>query len=413
MSDVFPEFPPPLATFAGAVPPAPAWFAAAVAQQPERTAVPVEGVDIELLTWGERGRPGLLLLHGNGAHADWWAWTAPYFADTHRVAAISWSGMGGSGWRETYSGELFAREAFAGAEAAGLFEADVKPVFVGHSFGGFPMLLAAATAGERLAGVVSVDSPVRRPEAQWRGPPQRHRPNNVYPTLEAALARFRFAPPQDCETPYIADHIARASLKRAPLEDGSGEGWTWRFDPFMWREFRMEERASFLTGARCPVALMWGDRSKLVTDDTAAYMRGLAPKGTPVVVIPDADHHVMVDQPLAFVAALGGFCQLGRRDGPPRTLLGSAAPTEPARALPRVRPRPPADRAFRPALVRPGLHRGHRPRLVVGARAERPSPLGRGRPAHHQGAGRRLRPLDRARHHPGRTSRLHAVLPAR
>jgi pimeloyl-ACP methyl ester carboxylesterase len=217
MTDVFPDFPPPLAPYAGEVPPAPAWFSGAVGVRPERSVVQVEGARIELLAWGTRGRPGLLLLHGNGANADWWSWIAPFFAETHRVAAISWSGMGGSDWRADYTAELFAREAFAGAEAAGLFEAATKPVFVGHSFGGFPMLVAAATGGERLAGVVSVDSPVRRPEAQWRGPPQRHRPNNVYPTLRRRSPASASRPPQDCETPYIADHIARASLKRAPL----------------------------------------------------------------------------------------------------------------------------------------------------------------------------------------------------
>jgi pimeloyl-ACP methyl ester carboxylesterase len=302
----FQDHPPPLAAYAGARPPAPAWFEAALAQTPERGFVTVEGAGIELLTWGERGRPGLLLLHGNGAHADWWSYTAPFFAATHRVAAISWSGMGGSDWRDRYAGELFAREALSGAEAAGLFEAG-PPVFVGHSFGGFPMLVAAAMAGERLAGVVSLDSPIRPPEHQWRGPPERHHPNRVYATEAEALARFRFAPPQGCEHPFIADHIARTSLKRAPMADGSGEGWTWKFDPFMWRAFRMEERAEFLRNVRCPIALMWGERSQLLNTEVQAYMRGLAPAGTPVVEIPDADHHVMVDQPLAFVAALRGL----------------------------------------------------------------------------------------------------------
>lgn len=306
MTPTFQDHPPPLEPFKGRKPPAPAWFDAAIAHAPERTIVAVAGADIELLTWGERGKPGLLLLHGNGAHADWWSWTAPYFAESHRVAAISWSGMGGSDWREAYTGELFATEALTAAEAAGVFEAG-PPVFVGHSFGGFPMLVAAAMAGERLAGVVSLDSPIRPPEHQWRGPPERHRANRVYATLEEALARFRFAPPQGCEHLFIADHIARTSLKRAPLEDGSGEGWTWKFDPFMWRAFRMEERAEFLQNARCPVALMWGERSQLVNPEVLAYMRGLAKPGTPMIEIPDADHHVMVDQPLAFVAALRGL----------------------------------------------------------------------------------------------------------
>src|SRR3712207_9584205 len=63
------------------------------------------------------GKPGLLFLHGNGAHADWWSFIAPFFADTHRVAALSWSGMGGSDHRERYSIDGFVAEAFGVAEA--------------------------------------------------------------------------------------------------------------------------------------------------------------------------------------------------------------------------------------------------------------------------------------------------------
>ena len=101
----------PLARFGGAKPPAPAWFEAALARAPERRSVEVEGANIESLSWGERGKPGLLFLHGNGAHADWWSFIAPFFADTHRVAALSWSGMGGSDHREHYSLDTFVAEA--------------------------------------------------------------------------------------------------------------------------------------------------------------------------------------------------------------------------------------------------------------------------------------------------------------
>ncbi len=39
------------------------------------------GANIELLTWGEVGKPGLILVHGNSAHADWWSFIAPFLAD--------------------------------------------------------------------------------------------------------------------------------------------------------------------------------------------------------------------------------------------------------------------------------------------------------------------------------------------
>ena len=55
------------------------------------------------------------------------------------------------------------------------------------------------------------------------GPPQRTQPNRVYATLEQALTRFRFMPPQVPGNLYIADFIARRSLKRAPMPDGSAQ----------------------------------------------------------------------------------------------------------------------------------------------------------------------------------------------
>ncbi|MFZ5668826.1 MAG: alpha/beta fold hydrolase [Pseudomonadota bacterium] len=290
----------PLARFNGEKPPAPDWFDKALARAPERSTFAFEGADIELLTWGQIGNPGLLFLHGNGASADWWSFIAPFFADDWRVAAFSWSGMGRSDWRATYTADGFARESFAAAEAAGLGVAGL-PTFVAHSFGGFPTMLAASRYGERLRAAVLVDSVVRPPEREWRGPPRRVNANKVYPTLEAILARFRLAPPQGCENLYIADWIARNAVKAA---EG---GFTWRFDPFMWTSFMMEDRGPLLQGATCPIAMMWGDRSALVDPEILDYMRGLLPPGSPQLAIPDADHHVMIDQPLAFVAALRGL----------------------------------------------------------------------------------------------------------
>ncbi len=297
----------PLAPFAGAKPPAPAWFDAAIADAPERRMIAVEGADIELLTWGEVGKPGLLLLHGNGAHADWWAFTAPMLAKDYRVAAISWSGMGNSGWRETYTGEIFAKEIFAAVEAAELEADGQRPLIIGHSFGGFPLMYCATHFPEKIRGAVLLDSSVQPPEKRWKGPPPRNPMQQVYPTLNQALARFRLAPPQGCENLYIADYIARTSLKSVPLEDGAGEGWSWKFDPQMWGRFAIGDLGDLLEQMACPVTLMWGERSNLMGQETMDYMFAKVPEGFKKVAIPDADHHVMIDQPLAFVAAVRGL----------------------------------------------------------------------------------------------------------
>src|SRR6478672_6687832 len=287
----------PLAKFGGATPPAPAWFTHAMEKRPETETIDVEGRKIEVLTWGERGRPGLLLLHGNGAHAGWWRFIASFLAEEYRVCAPSWGGMGGSDWRETYTTETFIAEALASAEIAGLFDSEVKPVFGGHI-----AIFIAARYGERQRATVIIDPPIFSPEriVERRARPRKeriYRAHRVYASLEQALARFRFAPTQSCDNLFIVDAIARESLKQVDRE--SGEGWTWRFDPFLWKNLQLSESTPLIKESRCPMALIRGDRSRLIRAEDAAYAMSLLPPGAPHIAIPDADHHVMVDQPLA------------------------------------------------------------------------------------------------------------------
>jgi pimeloyl-ACP methyl ester carboxylesterase len=258
------------------------------------------------LIWGEEGQPGLLFLHGNGAHADWWSFIAPFFAKERRVAAISWSGMGRSGWRDRYSVDGFVDEALGAAEAAGLFSGRDKPIVVAHSFGGSIAASLAARRGERLAATVIVDSGARPPDLQWRGPPRRTRPNTVYPTLAGALARFRLMPPQGCPNDFVVDHIAREGLMEVD-DPEQGRGWTWRFDPFIWSKMDFSkalESGEELARAKCRLAFIWGAQSKLMTPEVIEYSRSHAAFRTPFVEIPESEHHVLLDQPLALVSAL-------------------------------------------------------------------------------------------------------------
>lgn len=289
----------PLAGLAGAVPPAPAWFEEAVAATPESGFVEVAGAPIHYLRWGDKRRPGLLLAHGNAAHAYWWSFIAPWLARDYNVAALDFSGMGDSGWRESYSMELFAEEQLAVCEAAGMFAPEEPPVIVAHSFGGFVTMLTGALHGERLAGTVIVDSPVNPPDRAHNGPRNRSiKPNRVYPDLTAALARFRLMPPQPCENLYLMDFVARHSLKAV---EG---GVTWKFDPAIWQDFSIGDVAARLKATKCRIAIFRGENSVLLPPEIGEYMFNLLGRAAPVVEIPLAQHHIMLDQPLAFVAAL-------------------------------------------------------------------------------------------------------------
>lgn len=294
-----------LAPFRGAKPPAPSWFDEAIAQAPERSLTDVRGAAIETLAWGERGKPGLLFLHGNGASADWWSFIAPFFADTHHVAAFSMSGMGGSSWRDKYSYDIYVDEALAVAEATGLFASPAKPVVIGHSFGAFITAGIVGRAGSGIGGAMMLDGPflgsaARKRGREMRGPP---RPKRIYDTLEQALSRFRFAPDQGCENLFIADWIARSSIRTFRRADDS-IGYTWCFDPHRFTGFLHGNPANDLLAAQCPLAVIGAARSAFVTQGRMQELAPHLPKGSPLVVMADSDHHIMADQPLALVAAI-------------------------------------------------------------------------------------------------------------
>ncbi len=287
----------PLADFGGAKPPAPRWFSDALAASPMVGHVESDGAEIEYLVWGEVSMPGILLLHGGGAHAYWWAHIAPFFAQTHRVVAMSMAGMGNSSWRETYAIEQHARDMRAVAEAAGLFDGGM-PVIAGHSFGGAPTAAAAAAPDQwaRLAIIIDSSLDMRHSPDSSR---YADRDRRYVESFEAGLARFRFLPGQECDSVYIADMIARRSLVEI-----EGKGWSWSFDPKNFaRTARLDSRSKAID-ARCPLAIVWGDRSPIMEDDILPGFKRDLPAGTRFVDIPDSGHHVMVDQPLALVAAI-------------------------------------------------------------------------------------------------------------
>ena len=290
-----------LVPYNGDKPAYPAWALTALDNAPARTTVIVAGAAIEVLTWGEIGQQGLLLLHGNGASADWWSFMAPTLAKSgYRVVAMSFSGMGGSDWRESYQMGTFVQEILEVIQQTGLGTREHKPVLIGHSFGGFPALMAAMAHGDQFGGLILLDTGIEPPGEEWTGPPIRTAPNRVYPTLTEALARFRLAPPQPCENHWALDYIARTSLKEV---DG---GWTWKFDPFLWNDFKFARVSDVVADLKVPTIVMRGAYSYLMADRIWAFMKSVLPTKTGYVTIPEAAHHVMLDQPLATLAALEG-----------------------------------------------------------------------------------------------------------
>jgi pimeloyl-ACP methyl ester carboxylesterase len=272
----------------------PEWFLGALGTPYDEDKVVVDGTAVHYCRWGARGLPGIVLVHGGAAQCHWWDHVAPLLAGEYSVVALDLSGHGDSGRRERYPTETWAREVVEVAEHAGTAG---PPVVVAHSMGGWVAICAAAEHGERLAGIVVLDSPVRRqaPEELAAAEGVAFGPLRTYPSLEAALARFRTVPDQPTSLPYVLDHVARTSVRE------TDEGWTWKFDPRIFD--RPVPTGELLRRVRCRMALFRSEFG-LVTPDTGAYMYEQLGRIAPVVEVPLAHHHVMLDQPIPLVTGL-------------------------------------------------------------------------------------------------------------
>lgn len=275
----------------------PEWFRAALAREPERAFVASNGVEIETLAWGPGGAPGILLLHGFRAHADWWDHIAPYLAEGRRVVAMSWAGMGRSGWRDGYSIAGHAADATAVLEASGLFASSRPPIVIAHSFGGFVATRLSADLGRRLGGTVLVDVLV---SPQPPSPPPDAHPRR-WPTRAEAEARLRLQPNQE-SLAYVMANFARHGVTEHA--DDRGEGWGWRFDPKLSATTLRDRGWTSLPKITGPLAFVRGEHSVLVTPELEAQQRAQAPQGTIFVTIPDAAHHILADRPLALTSVL-------------------------------------------------------------------------------------------------------------
>ncbi|WP_214402645.1 alpha/beta fold hydrolase [Pseudonocardia lacus] len=271
---------------------APRWFRAALATAPQQLDTAVDGCRVHLRCWGDADLPGLVLVHGGAAHSGWWDHIAPFFASSHRVVALDLSGHGDSGRRPDYDMRIWADEVLAAAAAGGIAG---PPIVVGHSMGGWVAAHVGVEHGDRVDGIAIIDSPLFDQPPEEEGLRHRRRPTRVYPTREEMLDRFRTMPEQEVMLPYVRRHIAEESVR------ATEGGWTWKFDPAMFGRRRLLRE--MLPHLRCRAAFIRTEFG-LVPPTMAAEIDALLGHRVPIVELPDAGHHPMLDQPLPLVTAL-------------------------------------------------------------------------------------------------------------
>ena len=277
----------------------PEWFCDALLVPCEDEFVTVDGCAIHYLAWGRRGHRGLVFVHGGGANAHWWTHVAATFADEFRVLAIDLSGHGDSGHRQAYSLEQWTDEVVTVAGDGGIAG---PPLVIGHSMGGFVTMATAARYPDALAGVIICDSPVTEPDPEVDGYHVRDAfgRERTYASVEEAIGRFRTVPEQPSYLDFVMDNVARHSVK--PVDGG----WRWKFDRNIFRQFSTPVRhvaLPYLADVTCRLALLRSEHG-LVTKTIGESMFEMLGRVTPVIEIPQAGHHAMLDQPLILLTAI-------------------------------------------------------------------------------------------------------------
>lgn len=275
---------------------APEWFTRAIAAPAQANFAEVDGTRIHYLSWNaaDAHKPALLFAHGFRAHARWWSFIAPFFISRFRVFSVDFAGMGDSGSRSEYTPLGFVHDIMGVLDHAGCDRATL----IGHSFGGGRVARASAEVPERVTRAVIIDSHMRLTDEKRSTRPFEIGPRRLYPTFEAARARFRLVPPEHRTAPYVLDYVARHSLKEV---EG---GWTWKFDERLIPKHDDVKTRDILGKIAVPVSFIYGDASAIVSRQHAHDIVSHIRNAHGPIAIPEAHHHVLLDQPLSLVSAL-------------------------------------------------------------------------------------------------------------
>lgn len=271
---------------------------------PRECSLRVQCVELHYLEWGTPTNPPLLLLHGGSAHAHWWDHIATDLARDYWVLAFDLRGHGDSGWvvPPAYEIEDYVADLAQIVAALGL----VSPILIGHSLGGFIALSYASAHAERLRALVVVDMGVRLRNSRFIRL-LRHLPPPIYRDEKDVLRRFRLLPAETRAASVLLHHIARHSVR--PLQDGLLQLKCDRAT--LAREPRTV--LSCLPKITCPTLFMRGTESRTLSPDALSEMVHRCPSARGVE-IPEAGHHVFLDNPAVFLEVVRQFLEEKKED---------------------------------------------------------------------------------------------------
>ena len=280
----------------------PDWFNQALDKEHTSKFVEVNGACIEYMEWGNPENQSVIMLHGTNAHAHWFKFIGSMLSDNYHFVVMSFSGMGGSDWRSFYTRDTFVDDVWGVVKDTGM----ENPIVVGHSFGGMVSLITASKHSQDMSGLLLVDFVVNKPEEhhEWYEGRAPARPPRIVKEREELIKRFRLMPPQQCINQYLVDYIADHSIRETE------KGWAWTFDPSAYDGLIIgSDHSKILSELSCPVGFYYGEHTIEFKEGELETMKDLLPEDSPIFGLKDAQHHLMLDQPLLFIENLDRLIQ--------------------------------------------------------------------------------------------------------
>lgn len=255
--------------------------------------------------------PPLLLLHGALLQAHVWDFFCLDMRRYFHIYALDLPGHGDSDWAT--DGD-YSRKRVAADIATLINQLNLQSTtLVGHSFGGSIAALIAAHIPDRIQSLVIVDStllPTGRPSVRTRSAsgPQTFTSFDTFVQHAARLGR-RGDP---------ARLVNSLRWNARQLSDGL---WTWKYDPAL-RHTSLgpgdfEDVWSALANFPKPVLFVRAGEYSHLTDAAAERLQALP--NVRLVVVPDAAHNVMSDNPLVFRNEVARFLSVA--DGTTGTVI--------------------------------------------------------------------------------------------
>jgi pimeloyl-ACP methyl ester carboxylesterase len=269
----------------------------------ENRFIEANGIRLRYLDYGTVGLTPMLYLHGGAVNAHWFDFVAAGFTGSYHVRALDQRGHGDSARAEPpdYSYERYAADVAEVVEKLDLRDF----VLVGHSMGGLVSLVYAANYPGRVKKIVVVDSTlVATPDRVAVLHEVGGREGRTYSTRGEFVDNFRVRPAGTTAAQEILRYLAERSGRQGP--DGL---WRHKFDRNVYSKRVFLDIPPHWNRIGIPALLVKGGRSDRITPAIVADAKSRCPH-IDLVEVPGADHHVTLDNPGGFVAAVNRW--LGR-----------------------------------------------------------------------------------------------------